>query len=156
MLTSIQIENFRCFDKLKVDGLSRVNLITGKNNVGKTAFLESIGMWASGSNPAGLTYLSGMRSLVDQITSNIAQELLLTPLFKDFDESKSIHINGFINQSESHSLYIQSNRAIPNRILLNQEKYEAGLGAITSNLSQILTLRYVSPEGQSTDNHFWI
>ncbi|MBE9067564.1 AAA family ATPase [Leptolyngbya cf. ectocarpi LEGE 11479] len=156
MLTSIQIENFRCFDTLKVDGLSRVNLIAGKNNVGKTAFLEAIGMWASGSNPAGLTYLSGMRSLVEKVTSDIAQELLLAPLFKDFDESKTIHVEGSINYSGSHSLDIQSNRAIPNRISLNQEKYEAGLGSITSNLSQILTLRYVSPEGEPTENQFWI
>ncbi|MEM7794789.1 MAG: AAA family ATPase [Cyanobacteria bacterium P01_C01_bin.118] len=156
MLTSIQIENFRCFDKIKVDGLSRVNLIAGKNNVGKTAFLEAIGLWAAGSNPAGLTYLSGMRSPLEKVTSDIAQELLLAPLFNNFDETKTIHIKGSLNQSELHALDIQSNRAIPNTISLTQEKYEAGLGSITSNLSQILTLRHVSPEGEPTENKFWI
>ncbi len=156
MLTSIQIENFRCFDQLKVDGLSRVNLIAGKNNVGKTAFLEAIGIWAAGSNPAGLTYLISRRSPLEKVTSDIAQELLLAPLFKDFDERKTIHIKGSINTSESHTLDIQSNRAIPNTIVINHEKYEAGLGAITSNLSQILKLRYVPPEGQPIENEFWI
>lgn len=156
MLTSIQIENFRCFDTIKVDGLSRVNLIAGKNNVGKTAFLEAIGMWASGSNPAGLTYLSGVRSLLEKVTSDITQELVLAPLFKDFDDSKIIRIEGYINHSEQHSLDIHSEHTVAKTISLTEEKYEAGLGAITSNSNQVLTLHYVSPEGQSTENKFWI
>lgn len=38
----IAIRGFRGFDELRVDGLARVNLITGANNVGKTAFLEGL------------------------------------------------------------------------------------------------------------------
>jgi AAA15 family ATPase/GTPase len=40
-ITKIKIKNFKCFDDFKVDGLTRVNLIGGKNNVGKTAFMEA-------------------------------------------------------------------------------------------------------------------
>jgi AAA15 family ATPase/GTPase len=39
-LTEIEIKNFKCFDDFKADGFKRVNLIGGKNNVGKTAFME--------------------------------------------------------------------------------------------------------------------
>ncbi len=156
MLTSIQIENFRCFDRLKVDGLSRVNLIAGQNNVGKTAFLEAIGLWASGTNPAGLTYLSGVRSLLEKVTPDITQELLLAPLFKDFDDSKTIRIEGCLNHSKQHSLTIRSKHTVAETISLTAEKYEAGLGAITSNSNQVLTLNHISPEGQSTENKFWI
>jgi AAA15 family ATPase/GTPase len=42
MIEDIEINNFRCFDRLKVSGFKRINLISGKNNVGKTALLESI------------------------------------------------------------------------------------------------------------------
>jgi AAA15 family ATPase/GTPase len=42
MIKTITIENFRCFDKLKVVGFEKVNLISGKNNAGKTALLEAI------------------------------------------------------------------------------------------------------------------
>jgi AAA15 family ATPase/GTPase len=42
MIEDIEINNFRCFDRLKVSGCKRLNLISGKNNVGKTALLESI------------------------------------------------------------------------------------------------------------------
>jgi hypothetical protein len=97
-----------------------------------------------------------MRVPLEKVTSDIAQQLLLAPLFKDFDESKTIYIKGFLNHSELHKLEIQSNQAIPTQISITQEKYEAGLGAITSNLSQILTLKYTPPEGQPTENQFWI
>jgi putative AbiEii toxin of type IV toxin-antitoxin system/AAA ATPase-like protein len=41
-ITSVEIENFRCFEKLRVDGLAQVNLIVGANNAGKTVLLEAI------------------------------------------------------------------------------------------------------------------
>ncbi len=40
-ITNINIKNFKCFKDFEVKDLARVNLITGKNNVGKTAFLEA-------------------------------------------------------------------------------------------------------------------
>ncbi len=42
MLTSIEIENFRCFEKLEVEGFRNFNLIGGLNNSGKTALLEAM------------------------------------------------------------------------------------------------------------------
>lgn len=42
MIKSFEIENFRLFDNLKINRLGRVNLIAGKNNAGKSAFLEAI------------------------------------------------------------------------------------------------------------------
>lgn len=38
----VEIENFRTFSKLKVDGLGDVNIIVGKNNTGKSTFLEAL------------------------------------------------------------------------------------------------------------------
>jgi AAA15 family ATPase/GTPase len=42
MIKDIEINNFRCFDRLKVSGCKRINLISGKNNIGKTVLLEAI------------------------------------------------------------------------------------------------------------------
>ncbi|WP_083786910.1 AAA family ATPase [Gloeothece verrucosa] len=42
MLQDIEIENFRCFEKTRISGFTRVNLIGGKNNSGKTALLEAL------------------------------------------------------------------------------------------------------------------
>jgi hypothetical protein len=41
-LDSLEIKNFRCFEHLVIEKLGRVNLIVGKNSVGKTALLEAL------------------------------------------------------------------------------------------------------------------
>ena len=41
-IESVTIERFRAFQSLTVHGLGRVNLITGKNNTGKSSFLEGL------------------------------------------------------------------------------------------------------------------
>jgi len=53
-LTSVEIENFRCFQKLRVDGLAQVNLIVGANNAGKTVLLEAIEAVVSRDSPFAL------------------------------------------------------------------------------------------------------
>ncbi|MEG4118837.1 AAA family ATPase [Microcoleus sp. N9_B4] len=42
MLKEIEIQNFRCFEQIKISGFERVNLIGGKNNAGKTVLLEAL------------------------------------------------------------------------------------------------------------------
>ena len=42
MLSLLTIENYRGFEDLKIEPLKRINLIAGKNNVGKTALLQAI------------------------------------------------------------------------------------------------------------------
>ena len=45
MIESFEIQNYRLFKHLKIEKLARVNLITGKNNVGKTALLEALNLY---------------------------------------------------------------------------------------------------------------
>ncbi len=40
-IKNIEIKNFKLFKDFKAEGFGRVNLIGGKNNVGKTAFMEA-------------------------------------------------------------------------------------------------------------------
>ena len=42
MLKSLRISNYRAFGALGVDELSRINLISGRNNSGKTTLLEAL------------------------------------------------------------------------------------------------------------------
>ncbi len=50
MLKRLQIRNFRGFNALKIDQLSGVNLIVGKNNSGKTSLLEAIFLLSGAGN----------------------------------------------------------------------------------------------------------
>jgi AAA domain, putative AbiEii toxin, Type IV TA system len=52
LLPSLEIENFRAFRRLHIPHLSRVNLIVGKNNVGKTSLLETLWLYARRGAPA--------------------------------------------------------------------------------------------------------
>jgi len=49
-LHSLEIQNFRCFEHLLIEKLGRVNLIVGKNGVGKTSLLEGLWLLASGAS----------------------------------------------------------------------------------------------------------
>ncbi len=51
MLPSFEIERFRTFSHLMIPRLGRVNLITGRNNVGKTMLLEALRFYGSGGDP---------------------------------------------------------------------------------------------------------
>lgn len=46
-LESLHIQNYKLFKDLEISKLGRVNLITGKNNTGKTILLEALRIWAS-------------------------------------------------------------------------------------------------------------
>jgi predicted ATPase len=57
MLGSFQVSNFRLFQHLEVEKLNRVNLIVGKNNSGKSTFLEALELYASNAAPTVLLNL---------------------------------------------------------------------------------------------------
>lgn len=46
-MKSLKIENYKNFEKLALNDLATINLIVGKNNVGKSALLEAISIFAS-------------------------------------------------------------------------------------------------------------
>ncbi len=51
ILTSFKVQNFRAFDDLVIEKLGRVNLIVGKNSVGKTCLLDALSLYAHRGNP---------------------------------------------------------------------------------------------------------
>lgn len=50
VLKSFEIRGFRTFKELKIESLGQVNLIVGKNNVGKTTLLEALRLYASNAS----------------------------------------------------------------------------------------------------------
>src|SRR5207244_1509012 len=57
VLSNFEIRDFRAFSRLAVERLGRVNLVVGRNNVGKTMFLEALRLCASGGSPTALRNL---------------------------------------------------------------------------------------------------
>ena len=71
LLPSLKIKNFRAFDDLEVSTLGRVNLIVGKNNVGKTSLLEAVWLWASRGDYRIIENLVDQRDGASVVTQHI-------------------------------------------------------------------------------------
>jgi hypothetical protein len=61
-LDSLEIQGFRGFRHLQVSKLGRVNLVVGKNNVGKTSLLEAVRLYAERGSPSLVWELLGVRA----------------------------------------------------------------------------------------------
>jgi hypothetical protein len=64
MLTRLEVQNYRGFPSFELDGLSRVNLLVGKNNSGKTALLEAAHFLVSSGDPDALAMAAHRRGEV--------------------------------------------------------------------------------------------
>jgi len=73
MIKKLRIENFRCFKSTSIEGFRRVNIIVGKNAVGKTALLESIKLGLDGL-PGTLPWLNQIRTIPTVNLPNSTQE----------------------------------------------------------------------------------
>ncbi|MDP2606595.1 MAG: AAA family ATPase [Deltaproteobacteria bacterium] len=51
-IATLAIERFRALRQLKIEGLGRVNLITGRNNTGKSSVLEALRILAADASPS--------------------------------------------------------------------------------------------------------
>ncbi len=61
MIDSIHIEGFRCYERLDVSDLRRINIIVGRNASGKTALLEALLLSSSSIAPHVALFLKRMR-----------------------------------------------------------------------------------------------
>jgi predicted ATPase len=57
VLSSLEINQFRAFNRLLIENFGRVNLVVGKNNVGKTTFLEALWLYTQRARPLVLIEL---------------------------------------------------------------------------------------------------
>lgn len=96
MLKSVKVRNFRVFDRLSVDHLSRVNLIGGRNNSGKTSLLEALFLLSGGGNPS-LALNANVIRIPDIPMSGPRETLRETywkPMFAELDTERVIEIEG--------------------------------------------------------------
>ena len=115
MLSSFEVRGFRAFDHLKLTHLGRVNLIVGKNNVGKSSLLEALWVYANQGAPnvlgsllvdrnesESLSFLRGTERLTDDEIEN--QLHAVRYLFygrKEKPESQSISLGPVESKKET-------------------------------------------------------
>lgn len=105
------VRGFRCFEDLRIDGLGRVNLIVGKNSVGKTALLEAIEIYAAAGDP--MTIIGQLSRREETFVSTDSLFLLPAADFSSlFRGHKSIEESGqlILAGIEMRMLSIQTDR----------------------------------------------
>ena len=95
MLERLHIRNYRVFNELKIDQLSRINLIAGKNNSGKTSLLEAIFLLSGGGNAQLALNIMAFRG-IDSVTGTpqTIRETFWKPIFSALDMDKTVEITG--------------------------------------------------------------
>ncbi|MGC1379139.1 MAG: AAA family ATPase [Anaerolineales bacterium] len=68
LLPSFEVHGFRAFEHLSLEKLGRVNLIVGKNNVGKSSLLEALWVYANQGTSAVLGSLLDARDESGQLS----------------------------------------------------------------------------------------
>lgn len=89
MINSIFINGFKGLANLHLQDTSRVNLIGGKNNVGKSSILESLFLFYDRFNPDAYPSQLGRRG-IEMIP--FEPDFMWAPLFSDFDLKNEISV----------------------------------------------------------------
>jgi hypothetical protein len=119
MYKSFTARNYRCFTNLTVESLERVNLIAGKNNVGKTALLEALWLHHGYHNPTlglGLNVFRGFETF--------KRSEFLWDLFSEFDPKRIIELSSRDLDDQSRSLRITIEERSTSRVSLRNGKQE--------------------------------
>lgn len=149
MLDRLRIRNYRVFGDLEITRLSRVNVVAGGNNAGKTSLLEALFLLSGGGNPHLALNPSITRTANDietrsdaRITGDSVRETLWKPLFFGFDFDRTIEITAHDQPCGGLSLTValepRTNSTFP---LEDAGRADQGL------FDQQLTLRFQQGDG---------
>ena len=99
MIKDFYIENFRGFDKLKIDNIKKINFLVGKNNCGKTSILEAIILMLSVFDVNSGYYINGIRKIKENPEE-------LKNLFHNLECENTITFNYTSNTDDNYNLKI--------------------------------------------------
>src|SRR5437763_1762964 len=85
ILNSLEIRNLRGFRHLQIERLGRVNLIVGKNNIGRSSLLETLQLYARrASTPTFIWEILQKRNEIRQPFVNV-EDMLSTLKYLFYD-----------------------------------------------------------------------
>lgn len=148
LLQSIHIENFRCLHQLQINPLARVNLIAGKNSVGKTALLEAIFLLIGAENLElilKISHFRGIRELKGELVPIL--ELLWAPLFYNLDVSKKISIVAQTERNKRQKVELAVTPAASQTFDISYNSAQGSLLRPGFTSSHVLTQTYDNAQG---------
>lgn len=106
MLTSFRVQNFRGLSDLTIEPLDRVNLITGKNNTGKTALLEALYLLSQTNNPRSVIEVNEFRGIPSSSNSFKTLEETCRWLFPMKQASEPIKLICYDEQRKERFVFL--------------------------------------------------
>mgnify|MGYP005623426955 CR=1 FL=1 len=100
MFKSIEINNFRGINTLKIDELSRINVFVGPNNSGKTTIIESLFILTGMSNPRLSLNVNAFRDVLHSEENDFRLN------FRGLNFDNKIYLSGFVEKDGRRSLEI--------------------------------------------------
>lgn len=135
MLSNLSIENFRGIQKLCIEDMRRLVLLSGKNNVGKSSVLEAIFFMMDHLSPDSFNHMNAFRGL--SIPTNGVS--LWEPLFYQMNPNNTIRIQATrgedtltLSYSKDESYIPAQNGTIPKNVA----------GSFQSSAKRNYTLRF--------------
>jgi predicted ATPase len=145
MYRSFAVKNFRCFHNLVISDLERVNLIAGRNNVGKTALLEALFIHCGTYNPELALRINAFRGIESvKIEFGGWGETPWDALFKDFDISQKVELGGDDELTGHRTLSLKLIRDPKElaKLRVSVQHSPNGSALVSSETAQVLELEY--------------
>lgn len=107
MFERLRIRNFRGFGDLRIDSLGRINLVTGRNNAGKTTLLEAIFLLSGAANARMAFSPHAIRGWSQGAPPRWVADTCWKPLFSGLDTGRAPEIAGSHSEVGSMKLTIR-------------------------------------------------
>lgn len=137
MIESVKLKNFKGFHDFKLDGMTPIVLLSGKNNVGKTSFLESIFLFYDHKSPESFLKLNNFRNM----TQNVASTSLWESLFFNQNVDESMRISLVEDGVETDLVYSADRNFIPSDNSMHPDVLNQFVSAAKSNYSLKYTMK---------------
>lgn len=113
MINTFQVKNFKNLEHLILDGLSNVNLIVGKNNVGKSSLLEALGLYCA----------DGSSEYIKELLRKRGEEVVIsesTNALSLRERYLSLFTGRKIANDQTYSIVVQKNEDDKGRVSISQ------------------------------------
>ena len=114
-IREIEIKNFKCFEDFKAEGFGRVNLIGGKNNVGKTALMEAIYISNSKNNLKKIITTRYMADILWDLWKEIGKKFINNFIDEKIEDYEKSQIKTNLNDLKIDIKFQSSNKVTKNR-----------------------------------------
>lgn len=130
MFKELKISNFRGIKSLELKNISKLNLVVGENNSGKTTLLEALFLLTGISNPQLTLSINSFRYF------DLIGDVSWKSFFKDLNLNNEINLSARFNDNSHRNLKIKPHNFIKQSVELD-DKNKSNIGSSSTSMAEI-------------------